>query len=396
MLRYFKEFFHVYCREFRITFRDQGIMIFFLFLPFGYPILYSLVYNPEIVRDVRMVVVDHDRTATSRELVREIDACQEAYVIGYAADLDEARRIMNDHKVYGILEIPAGFERHIGRQETANAVFYSDMSLMLRYRGFLVATTNVMQAMGAEILNERIDLVAPLAETIAVADPLPSHNVSLGNIESGFDSFIMPGIVILILHQCLILASAMAGGAKHEDPRMIGYNPVNLASSTAMTMAGQMMCYFTIIFVPAIFLYHYVPLIFRFPMAGDIWSEMLFLFPMMVGCLAIGFILQGVTRERETVFIFWVVTSVILLFLSGLTWPRFAMPEIWRIFGDLFPATYGVEGFIRLNTNGASLSQVSYEYYALWIQAGVYLIIAYCVQRWVMRPAILKTTEPAS
>lgn len=389
----FRQLFEVYCREFRLTFHDGGILLFFIFLPFAYPVLYSLIYNPELVRDVPMVIVDHDRTAMSRELVRNIDACQEVWVKGYAADLNEARRAIDSRECYGILEIPEGFQRKVGCMEPANAVLYSDMSLLLRYRGFLVATTNVMQEMGAEITTRRIDTFLPLAETLTTGDLLPIDNIALGNTKGGFDSFIMPGIVILILHQCLILAACMSGGAKRENPALIGYDPLNERPSVAMTMMGQMLCYFTIIFVPAIFLYHYVPLIFAFPMEGNLLTMMVFLLPMALACLGIGFIIQGFVRERETVFIYWVVTSVGFLFLSGLTWPRYAMPPFWKFVSALAPATWGVEGFIRINTNGATLAQVSHEYIALWIQALLYLGGAYCVQRFRLRPLLVRLAK---
>lgn len=392
----FRQLFGVYRHEFYLTFHDGGIVLFFLFLPLAYPILYSLIYNPELVRDVKMVVVDHDMTATSRELVRRIDATQEAWVTGYAADLNEARRAMDSHHCYAILEIPEGFERRIGRIETGNAVMYCEMSLLLRYRGFLVATTNVAMDMGAQITERRVDEIAPLAETLAPDELMAIGNVSLGNIENGFDSFIMPGIVILILHQCLILATCMAGGAKREDPRLIGYRPVNEAPSVAMTMIGQMLCYMTIIFVPSIFLFHYVPQIFAFPMAGNPFEELAFLLPMVIASLSLGFIIQGFVAQRESVFIFWVVTSVMFLFLSGLTWPRFAMPGFWKAMSDIIPATWGIEGFIRMNTNGASLAQVRDPYIYLWILSGAYFVIAYCVHRWVIRPRLkpdLRLTE---
>ncbi|MCH5214339.1 MAG: ABC transporter permease [Muribaculaceae bacterium] len=388
-LRYkLRQLFVVYRHEFYLTFHDGGILLFFTFLPFIYPVLYSLIYNPEVVRDVKMVVVDHDMTASSRELVRRMDATQETRIIGYAADLNEGRRAMDSHACYAILEIPEGFERNIGNLETGNAVMYCEMSLLLRYRGFLVAATNVAMDMGAEITTERIDELAPLAETLAPGDMMPIGNVSLGNIENGFDSFIMPGIVILILHQCLILATCMAGGAKREDPRLIGYRPINEMPSVLMTMLGQMLCYMTIIYVPSIFLYHYVPMIFRFPVAGDPFAEMAFILPMVLAALSLGFIIQGFVAQRESVFVFWVITSVMFLFLSGLTWPRFAMPGFWKFVSDLIPATWGMEGFIRMNTNGSTLAQVRDPYIYLWIQAVVYFAIAYCVHRWVIRPKL--------
>lgn len=396
LARYIRQLFTVYRHEFYLTFHDGGILLFFTFLPFVYPVLYSLIYNPEVVRDVKMVVVDHDRSAASRDLVRKIDATQEAYVIGYAADLNEGRRAMDSHDCYAILEIPEGFGRKIGRTETANAVMYCEMSLLLRYRGFLVAATNVAMDMGGEITTERVDEIAPLAETLVPDDLMPINNVSLGNIENGFDSFIMPGIVILILHQCLILATCMAGGAKREDPHLIGYRPVNEQPSVLMTMMGQMLCYMTIIYVPSIFLYHYIPLIFKFPVAGNPFAEMAFILPMVIACLSLGFVIQGFVAQRESVFVFWVVTSVMFLFLSGLTWPRFAMPGFWKAVSDLVPATWGIEGFIRMNTNGATLAQVREPYIYLWIQAVGYFIIAYFVHRFVIRPKLrpyLSTTN---
>ena len=402
MKKYLRQLFKVYCHEFKLVIHDPGLIIFFLFLPLAYPVIYSLIYNPELVRDVPVVVIDNDRSSLSRELVRNLDATQEAWVKGYAADLPEARRAMDSRDCYAILEIPEGFGKKIANNEQGEAVLYCEMSLLLRYRSLLVASTNVAQAMGAEIMNEKIDLVAPLAETIVSGDLMPIKNISMGNIEGGFDSFIMPGVIILILHQCIILASGMAGGAKREKPSLIGYNSFNETPSVLMTMLGQMLCYITILMVPIIWLIHYVPLIFSFPMAGNLFEILCFLVPMVLACVGLGWCFQGVVWERESVFVLWVVTSVIFLFLSGLTWPRYAMPGIWKALSDCIPATWGMEGFIRMNANGASLSQVSHDYIMLWILAGAYLAAAYCVQRWVVRPAVLKgynayeTTRSAS
>ncbi|MBD5358649.1 MAG: ABC transporter permease [Bacteroides sp.] len=385
-----RQLYDVYCREFSMVIHDVGLILFFLFLPLAYPIVYSLIYNPELVRDVKMVVVDHDRSTKSRELVRNLDATQEAWVIGYAADMSEAHHAVNNHDCYAILEIPEGFGRKIGRGEQANAALFCESSLLLRYRGFLMASTNVAAEMGSEILMDKINEEVPLVGTITDGDIMPIKNISMGNIESGFDSFIMPGVLILILHQCIILAAGMAGGAKRERPELVGYNGVNEQPSVLMTMLGQMLCYITILIIPIIYLVHYVPLMFSFPMEGNLFEILMFLLPMIIACMGLGFCVQGIVWEREAIFVLWVVTSVVFLFLSGLTWPRYAMAPFWKWFGSCVPATWGVEGFIKMNTNGASLAQVSNCYINLWILAAVYMVGAYCVQRWVVRPSINK------
>lgn len=384
------QIFSVFCTEFRLLSRDQGVILFFAFLPIAYPIIYSLIYNPELVRDVKFVVVDHDRTAASRELVRELDACQEARSIGYAPDLSEARHAMNSHKCYAILEIPAGFGRKTASMQQAQAVMYCEMSLLLRYRGFVVATTNVAQNMGAEIQHAAANEYIPVAETLVTGDPLPVESVMLGNTEAGFDSFIMPAVLILILHQCIVLAVGMMGGAAHESPRKTGYYPLNEARSVSATMIGKTLCYYLILAVPQIFLVHYVPVIFSFPVEGSIWQIQAFLLPMILACIALGFSLQPFVREREAIFVIWVITSVFLLFLSGITWPRFAMPEVWKWLGDIIPATWGVEGFVKISTNGATISQVGGCYTMLWILAAAYFILAWVLHKFVMRKQIAR------
>ncbi|MDE7382235.1 MAG: ABC transporter permease [Muribaculaceae bacterium] len=391
--KYIRQLWIVYTREFSQVFHDAGLILFFTFLPLAYPVIYSLIYNPELVRNVKMVVVDHDRTPLSRKFVRNLDASQEIRIIGYAPDLNEARKAMNSHDCYGIMEIPQGFERNVGRQEEANAVMYCDMSLMLRYRGFLVAATNVSQELGAGITTQRVDEIAPLATTLAGGDMLPIENISLGNLESGFDSFIMPGVLVLILQQSIILACGMAGGAKRENRRRLGYNPDNLEPSVAMTMFGQMLCYITILLIPVVYMLHYVPMMFAFPMAGSVADVFMFALPLVISSIALGFIIQGIIRQREDIFVVWVVTSVVFLFLSGLTWPRYAMHGFWRFLSEIVPATWGVEGFIRINTNGGTLAQQHDAYIHLWILSAVYLVIAYAVQRWVVRPAALRESR---
>lgn len=387
-----KNFINAYTKELKMITHDVGIIIFLLFLPFGYPVIYSLIYNPELVRDVDVVVVDHDRTHLSRELVRNMNATQEVNIIGYAADLDEARGAMNSHKVYGIIEIPDGFEKKTGRNESSPVVFYSDMSLLLRFRGFMVAATNVAQTMGAELQADDINSIAPLATTYLTGSPMGVESVSLGNLESGFDSFIMPGVLVLILQQCLILALGMSGGTKRERPWLYP-NPRPLkASSTFAVMAGEGLAYFTVIIPALLFMLYYVPLMFKFPQSDNTFEIFIFILPMVIASIGLGFTVQGACRERETVFVLWVVTSIMFLFLSGLTWPRFAMSGFWKFVSDLVPATFGIEGYIRMNANGAGLAQVAPDYIVLWIQAIGYTLTGFLTQRFVVKPGLRNTS----
>lgn len=376
-----------YALELKEIFHDQGVILFFLFLPLVYPVIYSLIYGPELVRDVDVVVVDNDRTPLSRELVRDFNASEGADVIGYAAEMGEARHAMNSHECYAILEIPEGFARNIGRGESSQAILYCEMSLLLRYRALLFSATDLGLDMSARIQARDIKELGA-SSLMPKSDPMPIEGVSVGNLQGGFDSFIMPGVLMLILQQCIVLAVGMMGGRRFEEARR-GINPVNAVGGTVfVTMLGRMVAYISILALPLLWLVHFVPLVFRFPMAGDMLDIFTFLVPMVLACVSLGFVVQAFTREREAIMIIWVATSFLFLFLSGLTWPRYAMPEFWKFLSDLLPATWGVNGFILMNANGATLADVAPFYENLWWQAGGYFLLAWVIHRFWLCPEL--------
>lgn len=368
--------------EIKAVVSDLGVMIFVVLLPLAYPLVYSLIYNPEVVRDVKVVAIDEDRSNLSRELVSNIDASPEVDVIGYAPNMDEGKKMMNLHKCYGLLYIPEGFQSSQQRGEQAYAILYSDMSLLLRYRAMLVAATNVAQQMSAEITSMR--LAADGSETIILGDMqdvFEIKSVAMGNTTEGFDSFVMPGVLILIFQQCIILVIGMRGGAKNEMYLNKKHDKKRGGKHVAERLIGQIVCY-VILFVPImIYLTYYVPLMFSFPMIGDEFEILMFLMPMMLASIFMGLILQRFVSEREAVFMIWVVTSIVFLFLSGLTWPRYAMSDLWLALGSFVPATWGIEGFVFMNSCGADMSQVGKPYFILWLLSLLYACGAIAVMR---------------
>ena len=84
------------CRVFRTEMNaivhDVGALLFFVVLPLFYPIVYTLIYNPEVVDNLPVAVVDNCRSAESRRLVRMIGATPELEIYDYVPDMQEARR----------------------------------------------------------------------------------------------------------------------------------------------------------------------------------------------------------------------------------------------------------------------------------------------------------------
>ncbi|MCM1482815.1 MAG: ABC transporter permease [Muribaculaceae bacterium] len=378
---WFAGLFRVWRREFHLIFSDIGVMLFFFALPTGYPVIYSLIYNPEVVTDLPVAVVDNSRTAQSRELARMIDATSAMKIYDYVPDLNAARRLMNEHKVYGILEIPEDYARRLGSGEQATTVFYAEMDLLLRYRTFVSALTDVQLALGAEIQTHTVNDIGLLAQGMDQA-PVETESVMIGDPTQGFASFIMPGIVVLILQQSIVLGICiLAGTARERRLRNGGYDPMAVNAPPTAQMFGKMLCYLTLYIPLTYYILDLVPAMFSFPHIGEMWAWVSFMVPFLVCSIFFGQCISRFVTDRESAFLVVVFTSVVFLFLSGLTWPRYGMNKFWTLIGDFIPATWGMEGFLGINSNGSSIGVQMRPYTALWMLSGVYFLVSYLLLR---------------
>ena len=368
-------------RELMLVFRDQGVVIFFLVLNALYPVLYALIYNPEVVRDERVVVVDDNRTPMSRDLVRRMDATQEVAIAGYAANMQEAQEAMHRKACYGILYIPRDFAQSVGRGEQGHVSLYCDMSVMMRYKAMFTALTGVTQAMGGEKMAAVVEPVVSMSGAI-----VENRQVPVGNPAMGIASAVLLFILPLVLQQSMILGIAMLhGGSIERRRRNGGRDPLAVEASPGATIVGKMMCHQIIYVIPVIYVLHYVPLMFGFPQYGNLLHIICLAVPFIVGVSFMGQTLSAVVNERESVFLLFVFSSVVFVFLVGVSWPRYLMSRLWYVVGDCVPSTWMANGYVLMQTNGATLYQVQHPYWMLWLQLPVMFILAYVVERFINR-----------
>lgn len=374
--------FYIWKEELKNVFRDSGVVIFFFLVPFAYPLLYAFIYNNEAVHEAKMVVVDQSDSYLSREFVRRVDATADVQVVAVCPDMEAAKRMMDEKKAYGILFFPPEYSKdlHAGRQATVS--LYTDMSALLFYKAFLLAATEVSLDMGKEIRAHNQPTSTDKQQEILI-DPIPYESAALFNSQNGFASFLVPAILILVIQQTLVLGIGMLGGTARERNRFGCLVPISRHfSGTLRIVLGKSLTYILLYVVVCIWVLAIVPKLFSLPQVGDAWTILIFLLPYLFACIFFSMTLSGAMTTRESPMLVFVFTSVVLLFISGVSWPKEAIPPFWRAVGYLFPSTPGIQGFIRINTCGATLNEVSHEYQTLWIQTGLYFISACLVYRW--------------
>lgn len=374
--------FFIWKEELKNVFKDSGVMIFFFLVPFAYPLLYAFIYNNEVVHDAKLVAVDQSGTYLSREFIRKVDATADVKVVAVCRDMEEAKKMLDEKKAFGILCFPSEFSKNLNTGKQATISLYSDMSSLLFYKAFLLASMEVSLEMGKDLRARTNPASSEKLQEITV-EPIPYESVALFNSQNGFASFLVPAILILVIQQTLILGIGMLGGTAREKNRFHSLVPVSRHfNGTLRIVFGKSLTYIILYIVVCIWALAIVPKLFSLPQVGDPRTVVLFVLPYLFACIFLSMTLSGFMTSRESPMLVFVFTSVILLFISGVSWPKEAIPPFWKVIGYLFPSTPGIQGFIRINTSGATLYDVANEYRTLWIQAGVYFITACIVYRY--------------
>ena len=109
-----------------------------------------------------------------------------------------------------------------------------------------------------------------------------------------------------------------------------------------------------------------------YPMNGATGTIVVFMLAYMAACIALGIAISTLFRYRENSLLLLLWTSIPLLMLSGVSYPREGIPDWLFNLGQIFPSSHGVNAFIRIQSMGASLSEVLPEIRMLCILALVY------------------------
>lgn len=370
-------------QEFKHIFRDEAVVIFFVVLAIVYPPLYSLIYNPEVVRDEAVAVVDDSHSELSRRFVRDLDASPDVKVAAYAHDMEEARELMATKKCYGILYFPADFETEVMRGNQGHVSLYCDMSVMMRYKAMLTALTNVQMETCSRLQGNKSFNIISLDGGL-----VDSRQVPLGNTAMGIASAVLPFILVYVLQQGMIMGIAMLhAGSMGRRRRGRGIDRLDEVKATpgAMLM-GKTLVHLFYYLLPAIFALHIVPIIFKFPMNGNFLEIAMIMFPFLIASSLFGQIIRVFVNNREGVFLILAFTSVIFVFLTGVSWPHYQIAPYWDVLSKMIPAYWASTAYVQMQVGGASLSQMSDFYIALWGLVVLYFIVAYLVELLVLRP----------
>ncbi|MEI7503730.1 MAG: ABC transporter permease, partial [Paludibacter sp.] len=255
------------------------------------------------------------------------------------------------------------------------------------------ACSYCVQDMSKKIQVKRLNNNGITGESAAIiSDPIPYEGVVLYNEGAGFASFLLPAVLMLIIQQTLFFGIGMIAGTSREENRFHVLVSTSIhRGSTFRVIIGKSICYLFIYSVWSFFILEVIPHIFNLPHIGNPVDILLLLLPFLLSTIFFSMTISVFLPNRETSMILFMFMSLILLFLSGVSWPQSNINGFWRAFSWIFPSTHGIQGFIKINTMGADIRHISFEYISLWAQTAIYFVTATGAYYWQINKSSQKS-----
>lgn len=314
--------------------------------------LFSLLFMATIfgngsMENLPVGVVDNDHTAASRKVIRRLEASPTLHVLRHYANEAEARKDVQQKRIYGYLVIPLGFAEKAGNNQPVTLAYYYH---------------NAMLSVGGELHSAFEQLLKPVS-----VQPIATVAVGLGEEPSAITSFLLPVAeeeaqlynmdrnyavylsqpfffvflqILLLLVTLYSLGSEMKGGTQNDWLQAADGN-------MGVAVAGKLLPYtflFSVMGIGANALFYGW---MQLPLAGSLWT---------INGLTVLFILatQALALFLYEVFpVMSLVISVVSMVgslgatLSGVTFPVSFMDTPVYAASYLFPIRHYVEAVQR-------------------------------------------------
>jgi ABC-2 type transport system permease protein len=343
-----------------------------------YAVFYPQPYVNEALRNVPIAVVDLDGTQSSRDFIRMVDATSDVAVVAHLPDVTTAEREVFARNIEGILIVPQYFERELLHGRQSPVALYADASYFLIYQRIAGAVSAVAQTLGAKVEAARLVEIGidPVIAT-AATNPMPLTAVPIFNPEGGYATYILPGALVLILQQTLLIGVGLLGTSPGADPRETMADPPSLLT----ILIGKLLAYLIleVVIIPLYLIV--VPYLYGLPRLGSVASILFFAIPFVFAVGSFGLFLASVFRKPLAVQLCSAAVGLPFFFLAGFAWPTQSIPEAVRLAAKLVPSTEAIDGFVRLSQLGAPLSDVRPQILTLWGLAVFYLALTLLIAK---------------
>ena len=312
------------------------------------------------VRDVPVVVVDADRSPSSRELIARFDGSRNFSIVDVVSTARDVEPFLESGGAWLALSIPAGYGADVAQATPVRLQLIADGSDSNSTTVALGYATNVIGGYAQELLEARAGATASIEGMPRGGGIEPRIRIWF-NPQLESRHFMIPGVLALVL---LVVTANLASMAIVREKELGTLEQLNVTPLRRWELiVGKLLPYGAIAMVDVVLVVAVAVFWFEVPLRGS-FALLLAMSLVYVMCtLALGLFISTISDTQQQAMMtatFFFLTPMI--YLSGFIFPIENMPAVIQPFTYLIPLRY-----FLIIVRGIFLKGIGLE--LLWPQA---------------------------
>src|SRR5262245_9356321 len=355
-------------RELRWLLHDRVALILIFGVPLFAFIVLSAVFSHPVIRGLGLVVVDEDRSETTRAFVEHVAASANLSIVESVGDLASAARSIRSGMAIAAVYLPANFERDLRAERRPRVVAFYNQQLLTAAG---IASSGLSDSLAAASNSA----AAKTAPTAAGVGSLVAETMVLVNPQKNYAQFLLRALLPVIIHVVIAIAAGYAVGSEFRRRSMrawlacAGGNPI-------VALAGKLAPLFVIFFFIMFSVVLVLEGLFEITFKGNVPTIVAAASLLILGYLALGALLQLLVRDLATgLGLTGLVVSPAFGY-AGVGFPLLDMNAFAQIWSALLPVRWYMAVLFGQAARGLPLADTASAFAALAVLAAAYSLLA--------------------
>lgn len=341
-------------REIRLVTSDHSLLLTLLIAPVLYAFFYGSIYSQKEEKEVKIAVVDADGSSLSRLITQQLDLSEMAEVQS-APNLTNAKYQLHIGAVQGYLYLEKGLEKKILSLEQAHAVLALNTSRFLPSSDLLSTITRITLTAGVGVRRKYLKKKGK-GSVISTqeANPVRLNYKPLYNEKGSYGSFLLPGLLALILQQTLLIGLAASMAVERQNkkiPELLQWGK----NSFSAILWGKGLFYFLLFACYALFFLTINFNILQLPNRADPLQISLLMGLFLLTIIPMGLWIGSLFKSQILSVQLMAFSSYPIFLITGYSLPFESLPKVVQGISVLLPTTPFLLSYQSMVQTGSSL-----------------------------------------
>ena len=357
----YRDFINTIKREINIISKDRNIFTVVILVPVFYALMYGSLYWNKGEEKLPVAVVDMDRSEFSAGFIKALNNHQLINVVAVSGDLSEARQKMERMDIQGFVYIPTDAGKLLESKKSITITSYLNTTRLLVSNDINKAVNEVAGYYANE--NRSIYLKSTgynSKEAETLTEPVKADIRAMFNRMETYGDYLIPGILVLILHQTLLLGLSENIARERQNNSIDEFKNVS-GNNTLVALLGKTAFYFLMYFSYSLLFFTLAFSIFRINLSGSLFLLLSLTSVFIISAILLSVLLSSFFKRKFVAIIIMAFTSYPLFFISGYVFPSYALPVPLQYFANMFAVSPYLKAYIRITQLGAGFENIKGE-----------------------------------